>query len=62
LADKLGKNQATISKWVTYTTQPSLEASTKYKLKEVGIDKEKINIKERFAPYITTYKELISTK
>ena len=26
LADKLGKDQATISKWVTNTTQPSLEA------------------------------------
>lgn len=25
LADKLGKDQATISKWVTNTTQPSLE-------------------------------------
>ena len=39
LADKLGKDQATISKWVTNTTQPSLEAliaianalETKYK-------------------------------
>jgi DNA (cytosine-5)-methyltransferase 1 len=38
------------------------DASSKYKLKEVGIDKDKINIQERFAPYITTYKELISTK
>ena len=26
LADKLGKDQATISKWVTNTTQPNLEA------------------------------------
>jgi len=26
LANKLGKDQATISKWVTNTTQPSLEA------------------------------------
>ena len=26
LADKLGKDQTTISKWVTNTTQPSLEA------------------------------------
>lgn len=26
LADKLGKDQSTISKWVTNTTQPSLEA------------------------------------
>ena len=26
LADKLGKDQATISKWDTNTTQPSLEA------------------------------------
>ena len=26
LADKLGKDQATISKWVTNTAQPSLEA------------------------------------
>ena len=26
LADKLGKDQATISKWVTNTTQPSLQA------------------------------------
>ena len=26
LADKLGKDQATISKWGTNTTQPSLEA------------------------------------
>ena len=26
LSDKLGKDQATISKWVTNTTQPSLEA------------------------------------
>ena len=26
LADKLGKDQATISKWVTNTTQPRLEA------------------------------------
>ena len=26
LADKLGKDQATVSKWVTNTTQPSLEA------------------------------------
>jgi transcriptional regulator with XRE-family HTH domain len=25
LADKLGKDQATISKWVTNTTQPSLQ-------------------------------------
>ena len=25
LADKLGKDQATVSKWVTNTTQPSLE-------------------------------------
>ena len=25
LADKLGKDQATISKWVTNTSQPSLE-------------------------------------
>ncbi len=25
LADKLGKDQATISKWITNTTQPSLE-------------------------------------
>ena len=38
------------------------DVSSKYKLKEVGIDKDKINIQERFAPYITTYKELISTK
>ena len=26
LSDKLGKNPATVSKWVTNTTQPSLEA------------------------------------
>ena len=38
------------------------DASSKYKLKDVHIDKDKINYKERFAPYITTYKELISTK
>lgn len=25
LADKLGKDQATVSKWVTNTTQPSLQ-------------------------------------
>ena len=25
LADKLGKDQATISKWITNTTQPSLQ-------------------------------------
>jgi len=25
LADKLGKDQATVSKWVTNTTQPNLE-------------------------------------
>lgn len=26
LADKLGKDQATVSKWITNTTQPNLEA------------------------------------
>ena len=25
LADKLGKDQATVSKWITNTTQPNLE-------------------------------------
>jgi DNA (cytosine-5)-methyltransferase 1 len=38
------------------------DASAKYKLKEVGIDKKKIIIKERFAPYITTFGELIDKK
>ena len=32
LADKLGKDQATISKWVTNTSQPSLEALIALKL------------------------------
>ena len=27
LSDKLGKDPATVSKWVTNTTQPSLEAN-----------------------------------
>ena len=26
LADKLGKDQATVSRWITNTTQPNLEA------------------------------------
>jgi hypothetical protein len=38
------------------------DSSSKYKLKEVGIDKKKIVFKERFAPYITTFEKLISKK
>ena len=38
------------------------DTSFEYNLKDVGIDKNTIILKERFAPYITTYNELISTK
>ena len=38
------------------------DSSFKYKLKSVGIDKDSIQLKDQFAPYITTFKELISNK
>ena len=38
------------------------DTSSKYILKEVGIDKNNIKLREHFAPYITTFKELISIK
>ena len=38
------------------------DASSKYKLKDVGIDKTRYITKERFAPYITTFEKLISKK
>ena len=38
------------------------DASSKYKLKEVAIDKDNIKLKERFAPYVTTFGELINKK
>ena len=34
------------------------DALSKYKLKEVGIDKDIIKLRERFVPYITTFREL----
>jgi hypothetical protein len=38
------------------------DLSSKYKLKDIGIDKKKIVFKERFAPYIITFEKLISKK
>jgi hypothetical protein len=35
------------------------DSSFKYKLKEVGIDKNSLHLKQHFAPYITTFQELI---
>ena len=39
LADRLGKDQATVSKWVTNTTQPNLETMMQIaKILEVQVD------------------------
>lgn len=38
------------------------DSSFKYKLKTVGIDKDSLKLEQRFAPYITTFQELIKTK
>ena len=38
------------------------DPSFKYKLKTVGIDKNTIQLEQRYAPYITTFNELISNK
>lgn len=38
------------------------DPSSKYKLKLVGLDKDSIKLEKHFAPYITTFKELISKK
>lgn len=38
------------------------DSSSKYKLKEVGLDKNKVILKERFAPYIITLGELIEKR
>ena len=39
LADRLGKDQATVSKWVTNTTQPNLETLMQIaKILEVQVD------------------------
>ena len=38
------------------------DPSSKYKLELVGLDKDSIKLEKRYAPYITTFKELISKK
>ena len=38
------------------------DVSSKYKLKSVGINKDTLRIKQRYAPYLTTIKELINKK
>lgn len=39
LADKLGKDQATVSKWITNTTQPNLETMMQIaKVLEIQVD------------------------
>lgn len=38
------------------------DVSSKYKLKSVGINKDTIRLKQRYAPYLTTIEELINKK
>ena len=38
------------------------DVSSKYNLKSIGINKDTIRFKQRYAPYLTTFKELINKK
>ena len=58
LADRLGKDQATVSKWVTNTTQPNLETMMQIaKILEVQVD-ELLRFDE--LPKISTVQESVN--
>ena len=58
LADRLGKDQATVSKWVTNTTQPNLETMMQIaKILEVQVD-ELLRFDE--LPKISTEQETVN--